>query len=218
LEIARRHSIPVITGRFEAQCGQWRKMRGSRTSEERYRRKAISYHDSILERIRRFEQSGGWPFDLAVLAYRRWIHGGLLTYFADRMINQHAGDLTLLDANLKRQLIGINPVFPALESGLTRTRTSTFLVNQGHDAGEILCQGPWVPYGGGPVTRHSAWEHELIQKRASDWPSLRFALRGIAAGDFAVGSVPVHPDGGRRVYYRGVPLDHGGVDLSITAR
>ena len=68
-----------------------------------------------------------------------------------------------------------------------KTRTSTFLVREGHDTGEILCQGPWVTHTGSlPVAKDTAWEHEVIQKQQSDWPSLTFALKHIAQGEYGI--------------------------------
>lgn len=216
LAIATDRSIPVLAGRFEEECGVWSKCRGDEEAESRYKLAAMRFHRNALDFIRAHENHSRWKFDLAVLSYRRWIHGDLLEYFRDRMINQHAADLTQLDERHQRKYVGVNPVLGALASGETRTRTSTIMVGEGHDAGEILCQGPWVPYIGPLVTRESALAHEELQKRASDWPSLAFALLGIAEGRFAL-SDRMHEDGSRLVLLDGVPLPFGGVDLNISS-
>jgi len=173
---------------------------------------AVQFHNRMLDQIRAQERLLNRRFDLAVLSYRRWIHGNLLEYFKDRMINQHAGDLTSLSECFDRKYVGINPVWTALRSGEVRTRTSTIMVAEGHDSGEILCQGPWVQYNDDSLSKEQALEHENRQKVESDWPSLSFALVRIAQGRYSLGD-EVHEDGSRIVYLDGAPLPFGGVGL-----
>jgi phosphoribosylglycinamide formyltransferase 1 len=216
IDIAQRHGVDVIARDFERECGNWLYCRNDPATAARYRSNAERFHDSILAAIEERQASTGYRLDLLVLAYHRWIHGRLLAAFRDRIINQHAGDLGARDAHGMRLYRGINPVLYALRAGEMRTRTSTILVGEGHDTGEILSQGPWVDYTRDRLTRRAARIHELIQKRESDWPSLRFALCGIARGRFAI-SNERHQDGSRTVYYDGLPLPYQGVDLA-TAR
>lgn len=217
IDIAKQHNIPIIASDFESICGVWEKCKNNPKAREKYLNLSINYHNNILDEILKLENSLGSRFDLAVLSYHRWIHGKLLEHFKDRMINQHAGDLSIMTNihNPKRKYIGINPVLIALKNGETKTRTSTFLVGEGHDTGEILCQGPWVTYNGSyPITRESAWQHELIQKKESDWPSLTFALNGIARGQFAISLKDKHPDGTRKILFQGKSLSYSGVDIN----
>ena len=212
IDMALDRSIPTIVGHFEEQCGVWSECRSDADAAKRYTIAATGFHDRMLDMIRTHERQIGRRFDLAVLSYRRWIHGLLLEYFADRMINQHAGDLTSISEKGERRYVGVNPVWSALHSGETQTRTSTIMVGEGHDTGEIFCQGPWVRYAGGPASRQSAVEHEGRQKKDSDWPSLQFALVRIAQGRYALGDSR-HPDGSRSVCLDGVPLAFGGVSI-----
>lgn len=217
IDIARGYHIPVIASDFEKKCGSWRECKKTPETAEAYRLCAIRYHNNILQKIISIEKKSNKPFDLVVLSYHRWIQGDLLAYFHERMINQHAGDLTVMrkDNPLTRRYVGINPVWYALKAGERKTRTSTFIVRDGEDNGEILCQGPWVYYSSSnPRIRDSAIEHELIQKRESDWPSLTFALESIAQGNFGLATNEFHGDGRKVVYYKGKPLPYGGVDLS----
>lgn len=212
IHIAREARIPVIVRDFEATCGKWRDCRDDPDAATAYRRMAIGFHDAILLDLTAIEQRMHWVFDLVILSYRRWIHGALLERFRDQMINQHAGDLSILGPN-GRAYVGLDPVTVALAAGERRTRTSTIMVTEGHDAGEILCQGPWVTYPYSSLTPQLARKHELIQKERSDWPSLRFALMAIAEGRLALGSEAVYSDGTRQVYLDGCPLPYGGVSL-----
>lgn len=218
IEIARKKGIKVIARDFEKECGVWRDCRKDPKRRSLYKKSAISFHNEILKEIKIMEKNRKRKFGLAVLSYHRWIHGKLLEYFRDRMINQHAGDLTVLqkkDRHWLRKYIGINPVLMAFKKGEHKTRTSTFLVGSSHDGGEILCQGPWVEYTGPvKVTRETAWEHEVMQKRLSDWPSLKFALKGIALGNFGVVTGKRYKDGCRYLCYKGKELSYGGVDIS----
>lgn len=216
IKIAKEYTVPVIASDFEKKCGAWSECKKGPQKSQAYKKAAICFHNQILQQIIKMEKKSGRPFDLVVLTYHRWIHGDLFDYFQERMINQHAGDLTVLDKDnhYLRKYIGINPVLVALKAGEKKTRTSTFVVREGQDNGEILCQGPWVTYTGpSVVTKELAWKHELIQKQKSDWPTLSFALEGIALSHFGLAKNDFYADGGKVVYYKGKPLPYGGVDL-----
>lgn len=217
IDIAKKYKIPVISFDFEKECGVWANCQKNQKEVERYKKLSIRFHNKIYRIIKKIEKKNKEKFDLAVLAYHRWIHGDLLKYFNERMINQHAGDLTIMKKNNshKRKYIGINPVLKALQCKEKRTRTSTFIVREGEDSGEILCQGPWVKYQGQyPVTKKAALEHELIQKKKSDWPCLTFALKEIAQGNFGLTEKPFYSDGCKAVVYKSKQLPYGGFDLS----
>ena len=174
IDIAKQYNIRVIAEDFEKKCGKWIESKNDSIKAELYRKRSLDWHNNILKQIIKLERQRKSPFDFVVLSYHRWIHGDMLTYFSERMINQHAGDLTEMSRNsFERKYRGINPVLMALGDGKNRTRTSTFLVRENHDGGEILCQGPWtVYYGTLPITKDSALRHALTQKKQSDWPSL----------------------------------------------
>lgn len=217
LEIAHMHNIPVIAKDFEKECGMWADCKNNLLKTSEYKKNSIKFHDQILNQIKRIESDGGESFDLVVLSYHRWIRGKLLEYFEGRIINQHAGDLTVFENNnnlLTRKYIGINPVYLALRSGERKTRTSTFVVRDNEDGGEIICQGPWVEYTGSlPITKEMAWQHELIQKEKSDWPALTWALTEIARGAICIED-GVFADGCRILSHHGKLLPYGGVDLN----
>lgn len=207
--IARRAGVPVIAADFLAECGR---ASACGTDGERiaYRRRAVSFHDRIDARLAHFERHEG-PIDLVVLSYARWIHGRLLARFSGRMVNQHPGDLTLLDGARLRLLVGNDPVRAALRGGLPVVRASTFFVDAGRDAGPIICQGPAV-VSGAAAERDAAERLEQSLKRASEWPSLICVLVLIAAGAVAV-ERHRHDDGSRGVSIQGVPTGFGGLRL-----
>lgn len=214
IDEAMKRGIPTVTGNFDAECGRWRDAVGDSDLEHRYREAARAFHDRMLERILEEESKSNWEFDLAVLAYRRWIHGDLLEYFTDRMINQHPGDLADRGGVPPVRLFtGLHAVWDALDAGRSRTRTSTFLVDDKHDGGEILCRGPWVPAQGSCRGRSYADKHENAQKELSDWPSIRFALAAIGRGEFSICSEDRHADGCRVIAYKEHELPYGGVSL-----
>ncbi|HCM82638.1 MAG: Methionyl-tRNA formyltransferase [Microgenomates group bacterium GW2011_GWC1_43_11] len=215
IAIAKSYHIAVLAYDFEKECGIWAKCKNNPTKAKKYESCAVRFHNHILQDIQELERKRGKKFNFVVLSYHRWIQGDLLSYFNLRMINQHAGDLTVMNSTThERKYRGINPVLMALSAGEKKTRTCTFIVTEGHDTGEILSIGPWVTYTGPfPVTTQSAWEHELKQKRESDWPSLSFALFEIAKGNFSLDVDKSHSDGCRIVYYKEKALPYGGVDL-----
>ena len=204
---AWRRGIPLVAYDFGALCGPV-PARNATTARAAYERRRDELHTKILHDLYRVEEINGFPFDLAVLAYRRIVRGPLYERFRDKMINQHPGDLTVRTAG-RRTLIGTDPVGLAQKLGHKATRTTTFLVNSGVDTGEILCQGPEVPFDD-PAS--SCVAHEAKQKRLSDTPALVFALNAISAGRYAVG--PDEAAGGlRRIYYDNCELPYGGVSL-----
>lgn len=182
LDLAREHGIEAWPGDFDARCGTASQATGP-DGRAAYRQRARQWHDGLNTRIAAWEADHG-PLDLVVLAYHRWIEGDLLTRHHGRMINQHPGDLALLDETHRRVLTGNDPVAKAMELGHTTTRTSCFLVDESHDGGAVLCQGPPVP------VRHGVdpWAQELEQKRLSDRPCLEWAVRAFAGRRTRTGS------------------------------
>ncbi len=165
IDIAKSYGIPVFAYDFEKICGVWAQCKKSKQKAKQYSQCAVSFHNNILKEIKKLERKQKDIFDIVVLSYHRWVFGDLLNHFKNRIINQHAADLTVIKEGVKkeRKYIGINPVLYALEAGERKTRTSTFLVQNGYDNGEVLCQGPWVKYTGPlPATKKSAYDHELV--------------------------------------------------------
>lgn len=209
--IAEDAEIPVISRDFRAECGRAPDCQ-ARIERLAYRRRAEDFHDRIDDQLATFEQSEG-SIDLVVLSYRRWIHGRLLARFAGRMINQHPGDLTLLNGQGRRILVGNDPVLAALRLGVPRVRTSTFLVDAGEDSGPIICQGPNLGTAGLEAARDSADQLENRLKRKSDWPSIICAITLIAEGSLAVDYDRQLEDGSDGVSVYGVPMGLGGLKL-----
>lgn len=211
-ELARSRGLPVLGRDFTAACG-----RASEAVTERdrirYAHAAEAFHDELDDAIRDHERRNG-ALDLLVLAYSRWVHGRLLRRFSGRMINQHPADLTLLDPSGRRVLVGNNPVLKAIELGETRTRTSTFLVDAGHDTGAIVCQGPWVDAQVDELSQSDADQVEALQKRLSDRPALVCALTLFAFGMLAVDADAVAPDGSALLRIAGRRMPFGGIDLA----
>ncbi len=215
IDYANKHAIPVLVQDFVKKCGSLKDVGSDQDKLHKYNACAVMFHNNILRKIKSFEHKRNRRFDLAVLSYYRWIHGDLLTYFSNRMINQHPADLTVFKKNrMTRKYIGIDPVYLSIKDGRRRTRTSTILVRAGHDAGEILCQGPWCTYKGPkPVTIASAAEHERVQERVSDIPALEYAVKAIAMGYYAI-SDERHRDNTHVLYYKGKKLPYSGVNLA----
>jgi len=213
--IARTYGVETIARDFAAACGR---ASDARTARERavYAACARRFHDAIDDELRAFERRTR-PLDLIVLAYRRWIHGRLLARFEGRIVNQHPGDLRALDEDGRRVLVGNNPVLAALRLGHPRVRTTTFVVDEGHDAGGIVCQGPWVSTVGHRPIQSDADRLEQVQKRVSDRPALICALTAIGSGTLALDPGRRGPDGSPSLVLDGVPLPFGGIDLAACA-
>ena len=214
--IARDEGIPVIARDFTAACGRAREAT-SAASRAAYAERARRFHDALDAEILRHEGVHG-TIDLLVLAYGRWVHGALLRRFRNRMINQHPADLTELGVDGARALVGNNPVLDGLRRGVSRVRTSTFLVDAGRDTGGILAQGPWVPASGVEATQRAADALERRQKVLSDRPSLVCALSMIAIGALRLDATRRGPDGSPLFALDGLPLGFGGLDVDRLMR
>lgn len=144
-------------------------------SREEYDRKG-------LELLKKFEEK--CPIDFLLLAgYMRLMSKVWLQAFPCKILNIHPADLTVLDEQGSRKLIGEQAVFKALKEGMKRTRTAAILIDEKVDGGPILVSGPWVPYQEGePIDKQKADLHQEKQKAKSDWPACLAALQLIAQG------------------------------------
>ncbi|MEU7058744.1 formyltransferase family protein [Streptomyces sp. NPDC046197] len=207
LDVARDAGVETWTGDFDAYCGFASRADGAQ-GRLRYRQRAREWHDALDRRIAAWEAEHG-ALDLVVLAYHRWIEGNLLDRYAGRMINQHPGDLSVLDGDGRRLLVGNDPVRLAMAAGHTATRTSCFVVDGSQDGGAVLCMGPPVAVEERRATPEDAWEQELLQKTVSDRPCLEWTVRAFAAGRLALAD-GTHEDGSRIVLVDGRPTPLGG--------
>ncbi|MEO3777804.1 formyltransferase family protein [Micromonospora sp. B11E3] len=207
LQVAHDHGIEAWPGDFDEQCGLASAATDAAARAE-YRRRARLWHDGLSQRMRRWEDQHG-DLDLIVLAYHRWIEGDLLDRYRGRVINQHPGDLSVLDDAGRRVLIGRDPVRTAIGLGHASTRTSCFLVDESQDGGAVLCQGPPVSTAGRAATPEDAWEQELRQKEASDRPCLEWTVLAYAAGRLAL-TTDRHVDGSPVVAVDGQATSLGG--------
>jgi len=207
LRAATEAGVQTWPGDFDSRCGLRSAMR---TAEELrgYRARARRWHDELNARLAGWESRNG-PIDLLVLAYHRLIEGDLLTRFANRMINMHPGDLSILDGDGTRLLIGRDPVQRAFDLGHRETRTSCFLVDDSVDGGPVLCLGPPVPRRAG----RSAVAHEVEQKSVSDPPALVWSVRALAEQRISLAEAR-HRDGSRVVELDGLACPPGGIRLA----
>ena len=212
IELAQQHGRACLVLDFKAECGPAPNPQ-QRELWRAYARRREELHDRILTNLESITQKRGYDFDLAVLAYRRVITGPLLRHFSGRMINQHPADLAQLDAEGRRWTVGIGGHARSLRAGRRSARTSTILVREGVDTGEILVRGPSLAYTGAPEDLDAIEQHEQQQKATSDRPALREALLGIARGRFGISPTQRHPDGCCVVGYDGRALPYGGLDL-----
>jgi phosphoribosylglycinamide formyltransferase 1 len=212
LDVAREAGLPTMAGHFEERCGRWSQC-VTEQQKARYRQRAREFHDNLTAELIRFEQRNG-RIDLVVLAYARWIHGDFLMQFNRRIINQHPGDLTELGDDGQRLFAGPFPIEYALRAGRTRTRTSTFLVDESHDGGAILCQGPWLDWPQQkPYSRTDGDKHECQQAWLSDRPTLRWTVAALAAGRLVLDLDRRARDGSALVSVDEVPLPLGGFQI-----
>jgi folate-dependent phosphoribosylglycinamide formyltransferase PurN len=198
-----------------AACGSWKVAQLTIEGRQEYERRCRLFNSSLLAKVQGYEQAHDMTFDFAVLAgYMRLFKGALLRRFNMRAINVHPAALYILNDDGERRYVGENAVYDALKSGERRTRSSIIMLDPETDAGAILASGPWVEYTGGPVTQDSADKHQDEQKIRSDWPALRFVLREIALGHFALHPRKHYRDGNPVAMYKGKELPYCGYDMA----
>lgn len=211
LKYADEFDIPYSTVGGYQRCGSWQQAKQTLEGMKEYERRALAFNAEMLSEIQQFERETGIIFDFAVLAgYMRLFKGPLLRRFLNRAVNVHPADLAIFNPDGTRKYIGENAVYDALAAGEERTRSSIILLDPETDAGAVLVSGPWVEYRGGPVTQDKADKHQKKQKAASDWPSMRFALKSISRGEFGLHREKFHSDGNPVVVYRGIEMPYEG--------
>ncbi len=200
--LAQDIGIPKLALDFDDVCRE-------RPDGEAPEARREAFHDRMLNNIEAFERQLGAPLDFGVLAYRRLVTGRLLARFDSRLINQHPADLSIMDQRGARLYTGISGLRRSLEDRRGGARTTTMLVDEGLDTGEIISRGPYRPLDGDPDDATARETHEQRQKRQSDWPSLKFALAAIASG--ALERSMTRP---YRFFLEGEPVSPSGVPLT----
>ncbi len=211
---AKKYDIPIITVDGFKSCGSWQEAKRTPKGIADYEKRSLEFNYALLKEIQTFENEAGIEFDLAILAgYMRLFKGPLLRRFNNKAINVHPADLTILNPDGTRKYTGDDAVYDALKWGEKETNSSIILVDAQTDAGAILVSGPLVDLDvklHGNATKKKALQHQNKQKELSDWPALRFALEGIANGNFALHKKKFHPDGNPYVVYNRVEMPYDG--------
>jgi len=83
------------------------------------------------------------------------------------------------------------------------------------NGGAILVPVSWIEYTGKrPIVTKDADEYQGEQKKTSDWPALRFALREIVNGNFGLHKRKFHHDGNPVVTYKGIEMPYQGYEMN----
>jgi len=152
---------------------------------------------------------------IALCGYMSVVTRPLLERYEDRIVNVHPADLSVRDGD-RRKYTGLNAVRDAILAGEKRLHSTTHIVRDRVDYGEILMRSPPVdvilPSGltledlqrpeNAALVKRIASEHQTRLKERGDWVVYPKTLEMIGEGRFAVddqGSVYVDgvlmPDG-----------------------
>ena len=219
LDLADEYEVPYDIVNGFKMCGSCEEAKKTAEGQEQYHQKSLAFNQALYDEVREQEDEQGFAFDFMVLAgYMRYVLGPLYRPFANRGVNIHPARLDVLNDAGIRIFIGDNAVYDALVAGEERTRSSLILIDPEPDAGAILFSGKWLEYKGSrAVTKESADDHQEEQKKVSDWPTLCFGLKAIAAGEVGLHKTKRHPDGNPVVVYKGIEMPYEGVDLEKIA-
>ena len=206
-KLERLVRVPTIVLNGYEACGSWQKAQGNQDAEAEYQRRSDDFNGRIFEALKKAEGEMGKPFDLIVLGgYMRLVGKQILDAYRDRVINVHPSKLPVRanGGKTQRVLVGMNAVYDAIILGNAATASSVILVDEGVDHGEKIVEGPDVHvdrkvFSGNngmreELTRTYASFHQLLQKMESDWPAITTALRFIAEGRVALGTMKRHHD------------------------
>lgn len=200
--IGQEHRVPVVVEDILA----FYRARGHRT------RKDLTLRPEFDRRI--VELLAPYRVDGVVLAgYMCVVTGPLLEAFPGRIVNVHPADLRIRSGG-RRKFTGDHAVRDAILAGEPAVRSTTHIVREEVDGGEILMVSDPVPVVlpagvspqdlARPDSRQKLNEiadlHQDRLKEAGDWVVLPATLERLAAGRFA-------RDGDGRVFLDGSPVD-----------
>ena len=185
--IGQRFSVPVVTEDIAA----FYRSRGHETKKD------LSLRPDFDRRV--LEVLAPHHVDAVALAgYMSVVTAPLLEAFPGRIVNVHPADLTILERG-KRKYTGDNAVLDAILAGETTVRSTTHIVREEVDGGEILMVSPPVavrlPAGLSPTPpvpaqdvrkfRDIARETQEQLKAQGDWVVFPKTLERLADGRYA---------------------------------
>lgn len=196
------HDIPVLTLDILA----FYRQRG------RPDKKDLSLRPEFDRRV--LEALAPYCVDAVVLAgYMSVVTSPLLEAFPGRIVNVHPADLRIQEAG-RRKYTGDHAVRNAILAGETLLRSSTHIVREDVDYGEILMVSRGVPVQlpegmtltelalpqNRDIVKRVAAEHQSRLKETGDWVILPRTLEWLARGRYSL-------DENRRVFLDGSPLE-----------
>lgn len=201
--IGRAHGIPVVTLDILA----FYRERG------RPDKKDLSLRPDFDRRV--VDALAPHAVDAVVLAgYMSVVTAPLLEAFPGRIVNVHPADLRIMGDG-RRKYTGDHAVRDAILAGETVLRSSTHIVRQEVDCGEILMVSKGLPVvlpegmsagdlalpQNREILRRVAAEHQNRLKEAGDWVILPKTLEWMALGRYSL-------DENRRVFLDGKLLEN----------
>lgn len=157
------------------------------------------------------EKLGNHKIDLIANAgYMSIMTPVLLNQYDGKIVNVHPADLSIMDMD-KRKYVGIHVVEEAILAGEPEIRSTTHIVREEVDHGEILVISKPVPVNLSNTIQELEVDKKLrketvsgyqdMLKKRGDWVIYPLTIQMIAQGRFALG-----PDG---VYLDGEPVPKG---------
>jgi len=168
------------------------------------------YDQLTLEMIEKYD------LDLiALCGYMSIVTRPLLERYEDRIVNVHPADLSVREGD-RRKYTGLNAVRDAILAGEKKLHSSTHIVREKVDYGEILMRSPPVdvilPSGvtlqdlhkpeNAALTKQIAAEHQARLKEKGDWLIYPKTLEMLGEGRYAV-------DGRGNIYVDNVLMPNG---------
>jgi len=152
---------------------------------------------------------------IALCGYMSILTYPLLERYRDRIVNVHPADLSVKEGN-RRRYTGLNAVRDAILAGEKKLYSTTHIVREVVDYGEILMRSPPVdvilPEGitvedlrrpeNAALIKRIAAEHQARLKEHGDWVIYPKTLEMVAEGRYSI-------DGQGNVYVDGILMPNG---------
>ncbi|MBO3803538.1 MAG: formyl transferase [Candidatus Brockarchaeota archaeon] len=187
--LAERYSLPCVC----RDIMEFYRERGHETKKDLSIRP--EYDGATVDFLEKYQ-----PHAVALCGYMSIVTRPILDRFGDRIFNVHPADLSLRDAAGRRRFVGTNAVRDAILAGAKQLYSSTHIVREEVDHGEILMRSRPVevvlPFGmdlqalsraeNRPVLEEVVRVHQERLKEQGDWVIYPLTLRMVSEGRYAL--------------------------------
>ncbi|MGQ9515251.1 MAG: phosphoribosylglycinamide formyltransferase [Thermoproteota archaeon] len=187
--LAERFSLPCIC----RDIMEFYRERGHDTKRDLSLRP--EYDKATVDSIEKYD-----PHAAALCGYMSIVTSPILKKFGDRIFNVHPADLSQTDSSGRRRFVGMNAVRDAILAGSKLLYSSTHIVREDVDHGEILMRSKPIevslPSGmslkelskpeNKPILEEIVRSHQERLKEKGDWVIYPLTIRMVSEGRYSI--------------------------------